>query len=165
MNLTIRSAKPDDYEACCILLDQVDALHRDNLPHVYRQSPEGSVRDRDYWTKLVGDDRAGVLVAEATENLIGLVHLRLQETPPLPILVPRRFVFVDTLVVDHRHRRKGIARRLMDAAEKWAIDRQAEQMELTVLEFNNSAIAFYEELRYETLNRRMGKALVRKNAS
>jgi ribosomal protein S18 acetylase RimI-like enzyme len=159
VNLTIRFATADDYQACCLLLDQVDALHRDNVPHVYRRSPTGAVRDHGHWTGLVTNDRVGILVAEESRNLIGLVQVMLQESPPVPILVPRRFAVVDTLVVDHRQRRQGIARQLMAAAENWAAHRKAEHMELTVLEFNSSALAFYEELQYETLSRKMSKAL------
>ena len=159
MIFTIRPATANDFEACCMLLDQIDTLHRENLPKLYRRSPETDVRDHDYWMGLVANDRAGVLVAERAETLVGLVQVKLQETPPVPILVPRRFAFVDTLAVDHRYRRKGVASQLMRAAEEWAIERQAEYMELTVLEFNKGAIAFYQELRYETLNQEWGRRL------
>ena len=36
VNMIIRPARPEDYEAICEVLDEVDALHRDALPQIFR---------------------------------------------------------------------------------------------------------------------------------
>jgi ribosomal protein S18 acetylase RimI-like enzyme len=56
-------------------------------------------------------------------------------------------------------RRRGIGRRLVREAERWARARGAEEIELNVWEFNASAQALYERLGYATFSRRMGKPL------
>jgi hypothetical protein len=43
MDVIIRPATPDDDEAICEVLDEVDALHREALPHIFRK-PDGHVR-------------------------------------------------------------------------------------------------------------------------
>jgi ribosomal protein S18 acetylase RimI-like enzyme len=47
----------------------------------------------------------------------------------------------------------------MDAAQEWAIARGATAIELNVYEFNEAAQAFYRQLGYATLSRRMIKNL------
>jgi ribosomal protein S18 acetylase RimI-like enzyme len=159
LNLIIRPATHEDYSAGCVLLEQLDALHRQNLPEVYQRNPTGETRSLDYWMRIIANDRAAVFIGEVSGNIVGLIHVMLQDTSAIPILVPRRFAFIDTLIVDQDHRHKGIAQALMQAAEVWAINGGAEYAELTVLEFNHEAIAFYDKLRYETVNRKMRKSL------
>jgi ribosomal protein S18 acetylase RimI-like enzyme len=47
----------------------------------------------------------------------------------------------------------------MEAAQEWARQRGARRVQLTVWEFNEGAIAFYESLGYETYSRNMWKSL------
>ena len=47
----------------------------------------------------------------------------------------------------------------MAAAEGWAFARGASSVELGTYEFNTDAHAFYQQLGYATLHRRMNKAL------
>ena len=83
----------------------------------------------------------------------------MRETPPLPILVPRRVAIVENLAVRSDLRRAGIGQALMDRVYRWARAQGAVEVELTVYEFNEPAIAFYTSLGYETSSRRMSKRL------
>jgi ribosomal protein S18 acetylase RimI-like enzyme len=47
----------------------------------------------------------------------------------------------------------------MDRVYRWARAQGAVEVELTVYEFNEPAIAFYTSLGYETSSRRMSKRL------
>ena len=40
MNTNIRTASAEDYDSLCTLFDKVDALHRNNLPHIFIK-PDG----------------------------------------------------------------------------------------------------------------------------
>jgi len=48
---------------------------------------------------------------------------------------------------------------LMDIVHEWAIAKGATAIELNVYEFNKSAMAFYRRLGYETVSRKMSRAL------
>ena len=61
METVIREATADDYEALCELFDEVDALHRDHLPHFFRR-PTGPVRDQAYYQGLITDENTGLLL-------------------------------------------------------------------------------------------------------
>ncbi len=156
MEINVRKAAINDYNAMCELFDEVDTLHRDNLPHLFRK-PDGAARERDYYSGLIADENTALFVAEADGELVGFVHAVLKETPALPIFVPRRYAVVDGIVVKSRFQNHGIGRTLMEKIQAWAIAKGAASIELNVYEFNQTAISFYESLGYQTLSRKMSK--------
>jgi ribosomal protein S18 acetylase RimI-like enzyme len=159
MEISIRPAIAWDYEALCQVIDEADGLHREKLPHLF-QKPAGPVRDREYLLGVMEDPDQGLFVAETGDKIAGYVHAILRETPAIPIVVPRRLAIVDSLCVRKGMRRAGIGRALMRYAQKWARAQGVSEMELTVYEFNEAAITFYQGLGYESVSRRMTLPLV-----
>jgi ribosomal protein S18 acetylase RimI-like enzyme len=158
MDLTIRPATAQDYDDLCEIIAEVDEMHRQRFPYIF-QKPPGPARERAYVLGLLADEDHGLFVAEAGGRVAGFLHVMAHDTPPIPILVPRRLAVVDNLVVRRDLRRAGIGRALMERAEQWARQQGATEIDLTVFEFNADAIAFYRRLGYETRTRRMGKGL------
>ena len=166
MRFSIRAATEDDIDALNQIIGDVDALHREHLPHIF-QEPDGPARDREYMLGVLADESCGFFVAEAEEPIasrtegaiLGFVQLTIRDTPPIPILVPRRIAFVETLAVREEVRRMGIGRALMDHAQCWAGEQGATEIDLTVHEFNQVAMSFYRRLGYATSSRRMSKRL------
>jgi len=158
MEISVRKAAADDYNALCELFDEVDSLHRDNLPHLF-QKPDGAAREPDYYTGLMKDEDAALLVAESGKKLVGFVHAIVRDTPAFPVFIPRRYAIVDGIVVKAGFRNRGIGRTLMNQMQEWAIAKGATSIELNVYDFNEAAISFYERLGYQTFSRKMSKAL------
>jgi len=158
MELTIREAVTADYAAICDIFAEADDLHRQHLPHIF-QKPPGLARERDYILGLLADENVGLFLAQVGSQVVGLVCVQARAAPDAPILVPRRYANVDSLVVKQGFRRRGIGRALMERAQAWAQAKGLDNIELHVWEFNQEAIAFYERLGYENLSRRMGKRL------
>ena len=90
---------------------------------------------------------------------MGLLHLWLRQTPDMPMVVPRAYVMVDSIVVARKAWRSGVGTARMEWAEYWARERGATQLELSVWEFNEGARALYGKLGYRTISRRMCKAV------
>jgi ribosomal protein S18 acetylase RimI-like enzyme len=158
MEINVRKATADDYNPLGELFDEMDALHRDNLPHMF-QKPGGAAREQGYYSGLIADENVALLVAEAGGKLVGLVHAIIRDTPAFPIFVPRRYAMVDSIVVRSGFQNRGIGKILMDKMQEWAIARGATSIELNVYEFNRTAISFYERLGYHTLSRKMSKEM------
>ena len=156
--MIIREATERDYEPLCALIDQVDRLHREHMPHIFKQA-DGPVRQREYILSLIGADNVCLFVAEEGDRLVGFVNVIVRLATDIPILVPRRYALIENLVVDENHRRQGIGRALIVRAHQWTVDMGAESIELTVYEFNREARAFYERLGYETESRKMSRKL------
>jgi ribosomal-protein-alanine N-acetyltransferase len=83
------------------------------------------------------------LLAEANWSLAGFVLVSLWRRRRQPAIA-----YVTTLDVHPSHRRMGLARRLMAAAESRACHQKAATMTLHVHTGNAGAIAFYESLGY-----------------
>jgi diamine N-acetyltransferase len=164
MEISVRKATADDYSSLCELFNEIDALHRDYLPHVF-QRPNGAAREKDYYLGLIADESVAFLVAEAGGDLVGFIHAIVRDAPAIPIFVPRRYAIVDSIVVRSGFQNHGIGRILMDNMQKWAIAKGATSIELNVYEFNETAISFYERLGYQTLSRKMSKELKQDKAA
>ena len=166
MRFAIRAATERDLDALNQIIRDVDALHREQLPHVF-QEPDGPPREREYMLGVLSDESYGLFIAEAQEPveeyakgaILGFVQVAIQDTPPIPLLVPRRVARVENLGVRKDARRAGIGRALMDHAQRWSGQSGATEIDLNVHEFNQAAIRFYHSLGYATSSRRMSKRL------
>ena len=152
--MIIRQATPQDYEALSILIEQVDVLHRRQLPHIFRKGDDPA-KQQDYIMGLLTTENVGVFVAEQNHSLTGFVVVLVRMTPDIPILVPRCYALIENIGVDKSHQKQGIGKALMARAQQFASAKGASSLELTVYEFNQDARAFYEALGYQTESRRM----------
>lgn len=158
MDVRVRTANDQDYVAVCDLFDEIDALHRDHLPHLF-QKPSGAAREQDTYAELIADENVAFFVATMDEKLVGFIHAIVRDTPAIPVLVPKRYAIIDGIVVKSGFQKQGIGSTLMDKVQEWAMAKGATSIELNVYEFNETAISFYENLGYRTLSRKMRKDL------
>ena len=158
MGVLIREATLQDYIGLCELFAEIDALHAQALPQVF-QTVDGPARSRAYLRSLLDGADSALFVADQGGRLVGMVDVRIQSAPDIPIMVPRRYAVIDAIVVREAHRRSGIGRALMERAHEWVRAQGVDEIALNVWEFNAGAIAFYEGLRYTTVLRRMWRRL------
>ena len=158
MKVRIREATVADYENLFDLFDEIDTLHRNNLPNKF-QKANGPAREKEYYLELIENENIGLFVAEMGKEPVGFAHFIVMDTPSIPIVVPRQYAVVDSIVVKSGFQKRGIGRMLMQKMQEWAIEKGASSIELNVYEFNETAISFYEKLGYRTFSRRMSKEL------
>lgn len=151
--LRIRRGRGGDWRAARLLFEEVDRLHAELAPEYFRSGG----REEKEWRRSIDDPMAAVYVAElgpdGAGKLVGVVTVRIYDTPENPAMVPRRRGHVETLVVAGAARRRGIGRRLMSEVVAWARDRGAVEVVLTTWAGNAAADAFYERLGYRILSR------------
>ena len=158
MDFAIREAVLKDYEELCKVFEAVDVLHREALPHVFREA-DGPARTKGYISDIITAKNAVLLIAEHDGQIIGLVHTSVRKSPDVSVIVPRRYAVMENLVVKEEFRRSGVGRALVEMAHQWALDKGITQVELNVWEFNKGAVAFYEKFGYTTASRKMWKSL------
>ena len=156
--MLIRPAAPSDFEAYTALFLEINDYHAEAVPHIFR-SIRTPPRSRDEYEAILEDPTQAIFVAEVDGAVAAYLHLVLREAFAHPIMVPRRYVVVDTVTVAAAHRRQGIARALMALAEDWARDQGADAIELNVWDFNGPARAMYAELGYSPLSHKLGKKI------
>lgn len=85
--------------------------------------------------------RFSLLVAELDGEVVGMA-----------LLYPRystwkgATLYLEDLVVSEAHRGKGIGTALFTAIQRFALNEKAQRLEWQVLDWNKSAIAFYEKI-------------------
>lgn len=158
MDIHIRPAVPQDYEALLPLFDEIDALHRQQHPERF-QAASGPARERKFFLTALDDEQSGFFVAEAHGEVVAHLYVIVLETRPLPIVKPRRYAHIEEIVVSAAYRGQGVGHLLMEQAEAWARANDATTIELGVYEFNRGAQDFYRGLGYTTFYRQMAKNL------
>lgn len=153
MPIEIRPASMDDYAAMNTLMAQIDHQHRTQHPEVFREVIPA--RDRAFYAMWMNRRRRKLLVALQDGLVVGLVQFASYDAADIPFLKQRRYVHVDTLVVDENHARQGIGSALMAAVHDWARAEGIREVNLGVWAFNTDAIAFYEKQGYRTYLLRM----------
>jgi GNAT superfamily N-acetyltransferase len=156
MSFSIRRATENKYEAMNVLLEEIDAYHREALPHVFRK-PDGPARTREFMATALADENAVIFLAENHDQIIGLLYAYVRSIPDIPIRIPCRAGEIDMIVVAEKYRRHGVGKALMETAHQWAGQMKLDRLELSVWTFNQGAQDFYLELDYKPAFIRMWK--------
>jgi ribosomal protein S18 acetylase RimI-like enzyme len=156
MNHKIRQATVDDAHAICQLLTEGGILHAQALPTLLK-IPEFSMTE-NFVDGLLQDEESHLWVAEANQQVVGYLHFNYREEREHPIIVPRSYITVLSLIVKEQFRQQGIGKSLMQRVHEWVKEHNVDDIELQVYEFNTPAMGFYEKLGYETISRRMKRS-------
>jgi ribosomal protein S18 acetylase RimI-like enzyme len=154
----IREARPDDLEGVYALLSLADHMHRQAHPEIFQEA-ERPAEVKDYLLASIRAEDAVVFIAKDGSEIIGAILAWVRQPREIPVLIPRGWVSVENLVVAGPYRHLGVGQALMERVHLWAEERGLKQIQLTVWEFNQDAIEFYEKLGYEMLHHRMRKEL------
>ncbi len=141
-NVTIRQATPDDAEAVARLLAQL------GYP-----APADAVAHRIERHSASSSD--SLLVAVHEDEIVGLAALHVS----LALEYDGDAAKLSAIVVDARHRRRGVGESLVAAVEAEAKARGCVLLFLTTAERRKDAHAFYRRLGFEETGRRFAKAL------
>ena len=148
----IREMNLNDYEDVRILVKQIHELHLSNRPDIYN---DGESFPKEYFEKVLSDANNLNYVYVENKKIVGVLNATLQHTNPLPIIKPRTYYFIEDIVVDKNHRRKGIAKKLFHYLTLKAKENNIDSIELNVWAFNKDAIKFYESMGMNIKNIRM----------
>jgi GNAT superfamily N-acetyltransferase len=154
MDLYVRRAIPEDFEAICELADQMDRPHREHLPDRF-QKPVGTARRRDRTDALMRDPDTFLAVAEFDGRVVGIVNAGLETMPDYPQKRPLRSVTVRGIVVRQELRRQKVGSALLSEVRKWARERGADEIQANVYDFNTAAHAFFSNAGLKPLSHRL----------
>jgi len=159
--LNIRPAVAADYEPVSVLWNGVEYLRRRALPHIFREHDEVWPSSRSAVETLILGPDSTILIAETNNEILGFVTLVVHQVKQSPRFRERRFVMIDNMAVDPLHRRRGIGRALLRAAEDWAVQRGIAVLQLFVWDFNDAAARFYESEGFKAEVRGMARGIAK----
>lgn len=162
MDFTVRKAMEKDYPGMARLFDELNLLHSTGVPDVFlmlRKTPQ----DINYVRNVLENDNCVLYVAQAENEIIGLVEACIRESPRnIPVYIKRRYVYVDNICVLSKYRRLSVGKKLMEFVETWARQKKVLQIEFNVWAFNKPSLAFYKNLGYKPRQYILGKSLKNK---
>ncbi len=145
----IRQAERTEYEALCVLFEELDEHHRLERPDLFRK-PLSERRDRAVLDELIAKEDRTILVAdEDGKSLLGLAVLSAKISPESVMRESRQYVELVELVVRPSTRRAGIGRALVEASKIWTQSRGLSELDVTALSFNMEAISFYRKIGFQ----------------
>ena len=151
--MVIRFAKEDELEKINVLRKQVNDLHVEGKPDVFK--PGFSEELQNYVYYIFKDPEQKIVVADKDGELCGFAILHHIYKPENPFMKVRDFLDIDEFCVDEKHRREGIATAMVDFIKNFAKEQGYHRLELNMWEFNQDALAFYEAAGFETFRRYM----------
>lgn len=159
MNFKIREAISNDYNAICKLTIEVHNLHVINRPDVFADVNNPLLKE--HFIGLINTKNTKVFVVENIDNreLVAYSIVRIMETQSIPILIQKRFAFLDEFCVKSNYKKNGIGRLLFQYIVDYAKAEGASSLQLGVWEFNEDAFDFYKKMGMSTRNRKMELSL------
>lgn len=149
----VRFAKEEDLPQVNAIRRQVQELHAQGRPDVFKPGFEGGIVEvaADYMQREDGD----VVVCERDGRICGFAMLRDITRPESPYMYARRYLDVDEFGVDEGCRRQGVGHEMMVWLRSYARERGFDRLELNMWSFNEGALKFYEQEGFITYRRYM----------
>lgn len=142
MPLMLRPAQPSDRDAVVALARRLADF---DLPPG-RSAEEIAKADLHLFDAQLAhpSDEVLFLVAEEAGKVLGAVFVNINSD----YFTKAKLAYIEVLAVSEEAAGKGVARQLMEAAEKWAAGKGCRRVDLMVFVNNRRARGFYEHLGY-----------------
>ena len=145
----IRKAKTKDIEQINRLREQVNTIHVNGRPDIFKPGFCKELKDHAAWY-LQSDDN-DILVDDRDGEIVGMMIDYISK-PESPYGLARDFCHIAEICVDEKWRRKGVAHELMQSVKDEARKRGMPKIELDVWAFND-ALEFYEAEGFQVFRR------------
>ena len=140
MDVQIRIAKEADYEAVIKIMSQVQNLHVEWRPDIYRHND--NLLPKDVFEKIIKNDI--FFVAEIDNVVVGVLEIVFRHVES-PSHVTRDVIFVDTMAIDEKYRGKGIGHKMFDFLKTMKTEKSMDGIELQVNAKNKAAYEMYQK--------------------
>lgn len=138
MNINIRKAEEKDYEAVLIIMNQVQTLHVEMRPDVYKPNDTTITKE-----EFVSELEAGLFfVAESDNKIVGTLGLSKRHVER-PTHVTKDILFIDAMAVDEAYRGKGIGHAFFEYLKQYKDKLSCDTIELQVNARNKAAYDMY----------------------
>lgn len=140
MEVTIRRAKKDDYDAVESIMKQVQQLHINWRPDIYKTIDV--VLPFEEYVQAIADDT--FFVAEMNQIIVGILRIMYRHICS-EHQVTRDIIFIDTMAVEKDFKGKGVGHQFFDYLKNLKIEKNMDGIELQVNAKNVDAMKMYEK--------------------
>ncbi len=153
--MNIRLATQDDVETIALLNRDVQKLHADARPYLFKQPDDLEPVKADVRDRMLTDADSRVLLVEDDGLAVGYVYVRIFRRPETAYTYAHQFLHIDQISVKSECQGKGYGRALMEAIFDLARNEKIERVTLDTWDFNRYAQAFFRRMGFRTFNYRM----------
>lgn len=141
--MNIRFAQEKDIEKIEDLLSQVDLVHHNGRPDIFKIGTKYSQAEL---VELLKDKNRPILVCvDKNDSVLGYCFCIYQQHINNSVLTDIKTLYIDDLCVDETVRGQNIGKRLYEAAINLAKENGCYNLTLNVWSCNASALRFYEK--------------------
>ncbi|MEN9532778.1 MAG: hypothetical protein RIQ83_2002 [Pseudomonadota bacterium] len=152
--MEIRTATGQDIDAILELNRQIGLIHFEHAPDVFCPP---SPQERDFLLNAIGSEGRLFCVAVLDAEVVGFLTARIDINEAIPFLTRLPICRIGSVVVDEHHRSRGIGKALIAHCDDWAKARDACQIRLEVMSFNERAKSLYETLGFKVQSQIMAR--------
>ena len=137
----IRKLTIKDFEIVESVIAKLHKIHVENRPDFYIEN-EHPISKKEYKAMLNNQDKISIAYlvdAKIAGVCLATIKNKIEKS-----------IYIDEIFVLEEFRHQGIATRLYNQIENIAKDIRAKRIDLTVWQFNNTAINFYKSLGMKT---------------
>ena len=138
MDIQIRTAKVEDYNAVEAIMKQVHKLHVGWRPDVYKQ--QETILPLDEFKQAIQEQ--AFFVAEGEGKVVGILGLMYRHVET-PVHVTKDIIFIDSMAVDEPYRKKGVGHAFFDFLKELKKEKGYDAIELQVNARNKVAYDMY----------------------
>lgn len=150
----IRSASIKDADLLSTLCADVQKLHADAYPDIFKQ-PDDPLFASAHMAQGLAEPHVFALIAEVDGEGVGYVLCNISHREEHTFAYAWTMLYVDQMGVKPDYQRQGVGAALMDKVRDIAREHNIKRIMLNHWGFNNKAHAFYEKQGFETYNYRM----------
>ena len=140
MEVIVRLPRLQDYERVSKIMDQVQQLHVEWRPDVYK--PASPLITMDMFEAILKDENW--YVAEADGVVVGVLELMKRHVES-PAHVMKDVLFISTMAVDEKYRGKGIGHLFFEKVKRLKQEKGYDTIELQVNAKNRLAYEMYRK--------------------
>jgi|SRR5215468_3813891 len=141
--VTVRVAVIEDADAIASLTAEVQQIHNDALPDIFKTSSD-RLFSREKLATLLRDTNSTVAVAESDGEVIGHVYGVIVQRAENDFKVADKYMYIQQIGVRKDFRRQGVGRALVAFIEERAVASAVTGLQLDYWAFNTRAQGFFE---------------------
>lgn len=140
MKIHIKNASIDDYQAVDTIMQQVQQMHIDWRPDIYKYSE--TVLPVEIYEQAVRDQT--FFVAEFEHQIVGILLIQYRHIESSN-QVTRNIIYIDSMAVDEQYRGNGIGHTFFEFLKELKTKKEYDGIELQVNAKNKAAYKMYTD--------------------
>jgi len=153
--MKIRLATAEDVDMLVGLNADVQKLHADAMPHLFKQPSDLGSLAADFRDRILADADGSTFIVEDEDQAMGYIYIRIVRRPENAYTYAQNLIYIDQISVTPASQGKGCGRALMAAVFDLARSQGIDRVVLDTWAFNTPAHGFFERMGFKPFNYRM----------